>query len=189
MIPHTPQQDNAHRRLVVGAGSAVIVAVVGATVATTAMAAPATSPSPSATPSSTPSKASTAAGSTGLSRDALSLVETVTKDYPRVTERIPGRRKAEGRGRVVDLVIPAAKTAAGKAEGDKIANYLKDNHASLHIRSIAWHGQVWTLRKDSSGWQTELQPGSRASSAKKPDAARITRIDNARDRIIRVTVN
>lgn len=188
MSPHIFQQYSSHRRLVIGAGSAVIAAIVGTTVVTTAMAAPTSAPSPSATPSSTSSAAKTPTRSTRLSHDADSLIGTVTKDYPQVTERIPGRRRAEGPGRVVDLVIPDAKTTAGKAEGDKIADYLKDNQASLHIRSIAWHGQIWTLRKDSSGWRAEPQPGSTASSAKKPSAARITRIDNARDRTIRVTV-
>lgn len=54
-------------------------------------------------------------------------------------------------GLAIDVMIKNYKTKAGKASGDKIADYLVKNHKSLNIDYLIWNDKIWLGQY--TGWQ------------------------------------
>ena len=44
-------------------------------------------------------------------------------------------------------------TAEQKAQGDRLANWLKDNADRLQVRYVMWDGKIWSKAKAGQGWR------------------------------------
>lgn len=62
-------------------------------------------------------------------------------------------------GRALDAMIPGWDTPAGKALGDKIADWVVDNHAQLGVKYVIWNARIWSTTRPEQGWLTCGQGG------------------------------
>ena len=44
-------------------------------------------------------------------------------------------------------------TAEQKAQGDRLANWLKDNAGRLQVRYVMWDGKIWSVARANEGWR------------------------------------
>ncbi len=61
-------------------------------------------------------------------------------------------------GNALDCTISNAigtmPTATQKAQGDKLAGWLKTYASRLQVRYVIWYGRIWSVARASEGWRT-----------------------------------
>ena len=75
-------------------------------------------------------------------------------------------------GHAVDIMLPKWNTAAGKAKGWDIANYLRENAASLNIQYLIFDQKIWNVSRDREGWRAMSDRGN--STANHKDHVHVT---------------
>lgn len=75
-------------------------------------------------------------------------------------------------GHAVDIMLPKWNTAAGKARGWDIANYLRANASSLNIQYLIFDQKIWNVSRDKEGWRAMADRGN--STANHKDHVHVT---------------
>ena len=57
-----------------------------------------------------------------------------------------------------DFMVPGWKTQAGKAKGDKLANWLWENHAALGIWYVIWNKRIISITPGKNHWRPYINP-------------------------------
>lgn len=50
--------------------------------------------------------------------------------------------------------IGTKPNAAQKAQGTKLANWVRQHAGRLQVRYVIWNGQIWSVARSSEGWRT-----------------------------------
>lgn len=93
----------------------------------------------------------------GLNPGADWLRSTIMRTFPAITS-IGGKRSEDGygehsSGNAIDVMIPGYSTAEGKAMGDQIASWIKQNREALGVDGMIWrqtsfgYGSDWSAGK------------------------------------------
>lgn len=97
----------------------------------------------------------------GLTRDALLVLRCAKAKFPSLTTFggvHPDPLPDHPSGRAVDIMIPAYKSAEGKAFGWQIAHWLKANRKALGVQYLIFDAKIWSVERDSEGWRS-YRPG------------------------------
>lgn len=105
----------------------------------------------------------------GLNPNAIRLHRAVRAAFPEI-KTYYGRRAGSGSdhntGDALDIMIPNYKTAAGKALGQRIALWVKNNQPSLRVTYIIWDQRIWNVARAGDGWRYMANRGSDAANHK-----------------------
>lgn len=115
--------------------------------------------------SSTPPKASSTGNSSGLSGlqpEAKYLLARLQAEFPEVrtyygvrADPIPDHPS----GHAIDAMLPSYNSAAGRALGKRIANWVRANARELDVEYIIYDQHIWNIRRDSEGWRAMADRG------------------------------
>lgn len=121
-------------------------------------------PKPSTTTSSYPP--SGMASEAGLSPETLHLMRCLCSLWPQI-KTVGGVRRGvplygddHARGIAIDVMIEGHDSAAGRADGDAIADYTRTHARRLDVRYIIWRQKIWNIEHASDGWRPMADRGS-----------------------------
>ena len=146
--------------LIVGAGAAAAEAVPGGTLPKRLK--PTSTPVKvlqSGTTACKPSKSRAASGLTSKARNVLNCVDTRfpgKHTYLGVGTRAANPRSDHGSGRAVDVMVPRWNTAAGKAQGWQVANYVTANAKQWGVKYVIWDANIYN--KSTGKWRAYRHP-------------------------------
>jgi hypothetical protein len=97
----------------------------------------------------------------GLTPDALRYVRCVHQKFPEITtyfgvgERPSGGDGDHAAGRAVDAMLPFDdyKSAAAKAYGWKVVNWILANRTSLGVKYVIFDAKIWSVARAKEGWR------------------------------------
>jgi hypothetical protein len=127
---------------------------------------PSPSPSMSPSPSVQPvvSHAVCSSGSSvesGITANADTLHRSVCAHFPQV--KVYGGYRADGSehqtGRALDMMV-----YSDSGLGQQIADWVRANHAALHVVEVIWAQHIWTTERSSEGWRLMADRGSRTAN-------------------------
>ncbi|GAB3622885.1 hypothetical protein GCM10027418_09670 [Mariniluteicoccus endophyticus] len=105
----------------------------------------------------------TLTGTDGLQPQTEVVLDEIRSRFPQVTD-IGGVRADplpdHPSGRALDLMIPDPTSAQGRALGDEIAAYLKENADRLDVSYVIWRQHIWSTQRASEGWRAMSDRGS-----------------------------
>lgn len=92
----------------------------------------------------------------------MAVLNDIRAKFPQITE-IGGVRPDSlpdhPSGHALDLMIPSPTSAEGKALGDEVAAYLRQNAGRLDVQYVIWHQQIWNTSRSSEGWRAMADRG------------------------------
>ena len=100
----------------------------------------------------------TSISTSGLSANAVKVLQAVNATFPQVTD-IGGVRSGSdaqdhGTGHALDLMT------SDKATGDEIAAYLQAHASELGIKYVIWRQHIWSVQRSGEGWRAMADRGS-----------------------------
>ena len=104
----------------------------------------------------------TSISTSGLSANAVKVLQAVNATFPQVTD-IGGVRSGSdaqdhGTGHALDLMT------SDKATGDEIAAYLQAHASELGIKYVIWRQHIWSVQRSGEGWRAMADRGSATSN-------------------------
>ncbi|MGY4719631.1 hypothetical protein [Naumannella huperziae] len=102
-------------------------------------------------------------GANGLSGNAQAALDDIREEFPEIST-IGGVRNDPGSdhndGRALDIMIPNYDSAQGRALGDRVAAYLRDNADRYDVSYVIWQQQIWNVQRADEGWRDMEDRGS-----------------------------
>lgn len=95
----------------------------------------------------------------GLTGPSLKVLRCVRQAFPTVSA-LQGVVSSPSGG--VDLMIDNYRSPEGRAQGWRVAQWLRANASSLEVTEIVYDLKVWSLARDNEGWREYTPPGALA---------------------------
>ena len=75
-----------------------------------------------------------------------------------VGERAANSASDHPAGRAVDVMIANYASAQGRAQGDKVAEWVRANARAMGVNYIIWNARIWSVQRAQEGWRAYTHP-------------------------------
>jgi hypothetical protein len=107
-------------------------------------------------------------GERGLTPDALRVLRCVQQQfgdhtYLGVGPRSNNPNSDHPSGRAVDIMIARWQTPSGRAEGWRIAHWVKSHAPQLGVKYVIFDAKIWSTDRSGEGWRPYTHPSGLSS--------------------------
>ncbi len=89
-----------------------------------------------------------------LTPDALAVTRCVAQQFPQISTIGTYASHQPDPTRAVDIMIPGYRSAAGRALGGVVRDWVQQRAAELGVDYIIWDEHIWSVQRAAEGWRT-----------------------------------